>query len=337
MTTHTIVGNLATQDGLTAWYWTGDFGGRHLERAMAVPADAYDVVQSRDIPVQAGHDGPQVGRVVHLEQLDGGNLRCVAVIDDNRIDLEQPWQLSGFEDVTFDRGGAVARTCRIRHVALVERTATIAAGAITVHPGDITREWHRERMTDPILRRAATTVDQDLPGRPLTIHRDQPVGRRIERRSRLAAPDQVRFGTREVDVCCVPYNSPAPVVDPAGRLYEEMIAPGAFGNVAARADRIRVLRDHQVERVVGRCRHLDGDHPDGLMATLAIARTDLGDETLALADAGCLDVSIGFMPRAERWNQDRSMVLRTAVHLHELSLVPFPAYEGAGVLAVRTH
>lgn len=153
---------------------------------------------------------------------------------------------------------------------------------------------------------------------------------------RSAAPDDVRFDRREIDVLAVPYNMPTPVMDYSGASYLETIAPGAFAEVGLRARRIKVLRDHRPERAIGKCIVLDADQSDGLRATLHITQgIPLGDETLRLAADGVLDVSIGFSPRMDRWNHDRSEVIRTSCWLHELSLVPMPAYDTATVLAVR--
>lgn len=152
---------------------------------------------------------------------------------------------------------------------------------------------------------------------------------------RSAVAGEVDFGRREIDVLAVPYNTATDVFDD-GRAYSETIAPGAFGGVAARAHRIKVLRDHHPHRAVGVCSSLDADQSDGLHATLHISPTALGDETLALASDRVLDVSVGFSSQGgDRWNQDRTAVVRTNLRLWELSLVPLPAYENARVLAVR--
>jgi HK97 family phage prohead protease len=151
---------------------------------------------------------------------------------------------------------------------------------------------------------------------------------------RSAVPEDVRFADREIDVLAVPYDTETTIFE-RGETFLESIAPGAFGNVSTRADRVRVFRDHRPDRVVGKCRMLDADRSDGLHATLRIAKTDLGDETLALAAEGMLDVSIGFSPRTEQWTVGRTAVRRTSCWLHELSMVPLPAYETANVLAVR--
>jgi hypothetical protein len=78
----------------------------------------------------------------------------------------------------------------------------------------------------------------------------------------------------------------------------------------------------------------------GLTAGVRVAHTPLGDETLALADDGCLDASAAFLPMGEaglRWNTRTSYRIDKGF-LHHIALVPDGAYgEDAGVLAVRQH
>ena len=76
----------------------------------------------------------------------------------------------------------------------------------------------------------------------------------------------------------------------------ETIGRGAFDGIERRANRIRVNRDHNLERTVGRAVALHPSRDEGLVAEVRIAQTDLGEETLALAADGCLDASAGFRP-----------------------------------------
>ena len=83
------------------------------------------------------------------------------------------------------------------------------------------------------------------------------------------------------------------------------------------------------------------------MAELRIANTELGGETLALADDGCLDASAGFAADADDRRRDRAW--RRGVGEPDTpappntrrlgpcrALVPEPAYEGAAG-ACRPH
>ena len=116
---------------------------------------------------------------------------------------------------------------------------------------------------------------------------------------------------------------------------------GAFDGIQKRPGRIKANRDHDDRRVVGKALSLHPDSDQGLVAEIKISNTELGQETLILADDGVLDVSAGFMPYsrpgeppAERW-ENRSRRRIQKAWLGHIALVPEPAYEGARVLAVR--
>ena len=150
-----------------------------------------------------------------------------------------------------------------------------------------------------------------------------------------AATADVRFGEREIDVLAIPYETPTDIAE-RGRVYTETIARGAFGNVGSRASRIKVLREHNPMLPIGRCVRLDADDQRGLLATLRISTTEMGDETLVLAADGVLDVSCGMSSQGgDQWDDRRSMVRRSNLRLHEISLVALAAYEAAAVLAMR--
>lgn len=155
--------------------------------------------------------------------------------------------------------------------------------------------------------------------------------------TRSAVDATVNMDGRTIDVFVVPYNRAQKVTDQWGT-YDETFAPGAFGNVGARANRVKVLRDHTETRAVGRCRSLAPNRPDGLRASLYLSRTPLGDESLELAKDGILDVSVGFSAmnsvEGNEFVPGKHAIWRS-VYLREISLVPFPAYDDARVLAVR--
>ena len=155
--------------------------------------------------------------------------------------------------------------------------------------------------------------------------------------TRAAVSTEVRYAERIITALAVPYDTPSEVTDSYGH-YIERIARGAFGDVERRTERVKVLRDHDVQRAVGRAVQLDSKSERGLLAQLRIARTPLGDESLALADDGVLDLSICARPLqgGDRWNSDASEVVRSSLWLEEISLVPLPAYDDARVLAVRS-
>jgi HK97 family phage prohead protease len=146
----------------------------------------------------------------------------------------------------------------------------------------------------------------------------------------------VRFPDRIIELVAVPYEQPTTILR-RGELISEVVARGAFAGVDTRANRVKVNRDHDLAKTVGRAAALHPSRDIGLVAELRIARTLLGDETLELADCGALDASVGFapMPGGEEWAEHRSRRRITSAWLGHIALVPDPAYEGAGVLDVR--
>lgn len=153
--------------------------------------------------------------------------------------------------------------------------------------------------------------------------------------TRAAETIGVDYPNRMVELIVMPYNERA-MVPFRGRVVAEEIAPGAFDGIEKRANRVRVNRDHDVRRTVGRAVAFYPARPEGLVGRVKISRTELGDETLELAHDGNLDASAAFLPMgdATQW-LDRNTVRYSKCWLGHIALTPEPAYEGARVLAVR--
>jgi HK97 family phage prohead protease len=153
---------------------------------------------------------------------------------------------------------------------------------------------------------------------------------------RSAELTSVRYADRVIELVVVPWESDA-MVPHEGRMIRERFTRGAFAGLERRANRIRVNRDHQAERTVGRALTFH-DRDDGLIAEVRIAQTALGEETLELANEGALDASAGFlpMPGGESWHERRTLRRISKAWLGHIALTPDPAYIDARVLAVRT-
>lgn len=152
---------------------------------------------------------------------------------------------------------------------------------------------------------------------------------------RAAQVAGVSFPQRMIELIVMPYESET-VLEWRGRLIHEIIARGAFDGIDRRANRVKVNRDHDVTKVVGRAVAFHPDRQEGLVAELRIARTPLGDETLQLAEEEILDASAGFapLPGGEKWDTQTSRRI-TKAWLGHIAMTPDPAYPGARVLAVR--
>lgn len=78
------------------------------------------------------------------------------------------------------------------------------------------------------------------------------------------------------------------------------------------------------------------DGEDGWEIIAKISATVRGDEAYTLLRDGVIDkFSIGFQPIEHEMSTDGLTVTRSKIRVHEVSLVPFPAYEGAQVSQVR--
>jgi len=153
---------------------------------------------------------------------------------------------------------------------------------------------------------------------------------------RAATQLGVSFPKRTIELVVMPYEQEA-FVAYQDRMVTEVVSAGAFDGIERRANRIRVNRDHDLTRTVGRAIALHPSRIEGLVAELRISSTPLGDETLQLADDEILDASAGFlpMPGGEVW-ETRSRRRLNKCWLGHIAMTPDPAYLGANVLAVRS-
>jgi HK97 family phage prohead protease len=81
------------------------------------------------------------------------------------------------------------------------------------------------------------------------------------------------------------------------------------------------------------------ERADAAWGAWRVSKAALGDEVLELARDGVpLGLSIGFLevPGGSRWTADRRRGTRTRAALDHVAVVRVPAYEGAGVMGVRS-
>src|SRR4029077_20872715 len=69
---------------------------------------------------------------------------------------------------------------------------------------------------------------------------------------RSVAEYGVDYPKRTIELVVMPYDTETVVDQPYGRMVFESVAPGAFSGIQRRVDRIRVNRDHDIERTIGR-------------------------------------------------------------------------------------
>jgi len=129
--------------------------------------------------------------------------------------------------------------------------------------------------------------------------------------------------TRTITGLAVPYGQTTEV---AG--YSERFEKGAFGD----SKDVKLFYGHS-EPIGLVTKGYDTD--EGYVIEARISETERGNEVYTLMKDGVLNrFSVGFLPVEHR--MEENVVVRTKADLKEVSVVAFPAYEGAKVSEVRT-
>ena len=141
---------------------------------------------------------------------------------------------------------------------------------------------------------------------------------------------------RTIQGIVVPYGQTARVSD-GGPSYTEKFQRGAFANYLNKKpiDRwpMRLLSQHKTDMPIGRATDLR-ETDAGLFGAFRVSDTTAGRDQLELVRDGVLGAfSVGFTPMQA--TKDGPTTIRTEVALREVSLVTFPAYEGAIVTGIR--
>lgn len=140
---------------------------------------------------------------------------------------------------------------------------------------------------------------------------------------------------RTVYGLAVPFDREATVDDGYGP-YQEVFRRGAFSKTVGEfASKVKLLGNHNRRKFpLGKATSLREDTA-GLVGEFRISNTREGDEALELVRDGVLDsFSVGFAPVKDR-KAAKNLVERLEVKLREVSLVAFPAYDGATVAGIR--
>ena len=146
----------------------------------------------------------------------------------------------------------------------------------------------------------------------------------------LRVPDT---SERIVEGIVVPWGETSYLTpDPKG----ERFRPGSLTRtITERGDRVKLYRNHDHNTAVGKSVQWKNTKA-GMWAQFRIANTPPGDAVLVEIQEGMLDAfSVGFVPKREARGEDGAREVIEA-QLHEVSITPMGAYDGARVLAVRT-
>lgn len=163
-------------------------------------------------------------------------------------------------------------------------------------------------------------------------------GFEILERSSPAILEDVNFKDRIIDVIAVPWDEEAEILW-RGETWKEIFERQALNEAAQQKARVPANRQHSRMATFGRIVNIDPKAVSrGALASVKVARTPLGDETLQLASEGMLGASVGYFVRkpSDVLLLRRSMTRRVQrAFLDHLSMVEDPAYKGAETVAVH--
>lgn len=145
------------------------------------------------------------------------------------------------------------------------------------------------------------------------------------------------FELKELDDATGEFEGLAAVFNKADS-FDDVILPGAFKkSLRGQGKRkVKMLHEHERSKPIGVWDELK-ETPEGLFARGHLL-TELASakETLILLKAGLLDsMSIGFLTVKDSYNTDTKVRELIEVKLFEVSLVLFPAQEGALISSVK--
>jgi Escherichia/Staphylococcus phage prohead protease len=119
--------------------------------------------------------------------------------------------------------------------------------------------------------------------------------------------------------------------------YTESFAPGSFDGTDPAA--VKLLVQHDRERLPIGVATSFTDTATGFEGSFKVSKTSPGDDVLELIRDGVVSgLSVGFLPipDGDRWSADRTRVERTRAQLVEVSVVAWPAYDGARIHDLRS-
>lgn len=121
--------------------------------------------------------------------------------------------------------------------------------------------------------------------------------------------------------------------------FSESIAPGAFARSLKDRPDVRALFDHDSGRIIGRVQSgnlVVREDSTGLYCEIDPVNTTDGNNVRELVSTRTVDgMSFGFYPKIVQWELRGDKDHRTLidVELIEVSIVPFPAYDGTSIAA----
>jgi len=141
---------------------------------------------------------------------------------------------------------------------------------------------------------------------------------------------------RLIDLVAVPWEEEGEVMW-RGEPWREVFVRGAFDGIEGHAGRVPVNHEHIRGKTIGKVLKF-ANTDAGLLGTVKVGKTPLGDDMLNLAAEDMVSASVGFrLAKPSDVQIHRSSRLRRVMRafIDHLAMTEAPVYEGARVLAVR--
>ena len=153
---------------------------------------------------------------------------------------------------------------------------------------------------------------------------------------RASVITEVDARQRLIDLVAVPWNEEGEVMW-RGEPWREVFIRGAFDGIESHAGRVPVNHEHVRGQTVGKVvKFTNADA--GLLSTVKVGKTFLGDDMLNLAEDDMVSASIGFRvakPSDVVTNKRTRLRQVKRAFIDHVALTESPVYAGAQVLAVR--
>jgi phage head maturation protease len=245
------------------------------------------------------------------------------LIDKGEGEGKQRYALPVYEpDGALNRAACHNAAARINQVDAPDSAKAAAAKKLAV----LYRDELDEEPPDGLMKMAGVSMDM--------ANRESQVGPIEFRDAKL---DDVNYAKRIITVIAVPYRSSG-LIEYRGSIWHEIFERNAFAGAEGSPHRVRVNRGHDRNRTVGKVLSFpQGVSDEGLVAECRIAKTPLGDETLALADEECLSASVGYgvVDDGQKLDKLHKTRLITKAFLDHLAFVESPTYADARVISVH--
>ena len=262
--TWTVVAPLISRDGANVGPSTfsndpADFWSPIKRKVWTISSTEVRSVQAPTLPLRADHGLAPIGEIHHLERREDGTIG-VGELEDVGLLRDRNYYLSVESRYQPSGSGLVGSDITIDGAALCGATAMVGLGPATFLRDGLDHHGKRSTGTKKgLLERATNARRKRRFGQPIIVEGTNtgPNTPTLERTStRQVEIRSARPGRRKQAACASSTSSSPPprprLIHEPGPSYVEVFSHGAFAGCEKDPERVRVNRDHQLPRVIGK-------------------------------------------------------------------------------------